>query len=345
MIDNDEYKARAGALTLLFVAGAMDRELVLDLLERALSGGVLYSIDADLGDAELFADYEEDEEELDHEDDYEEEEYEDDEEEEEFAGGSLALAPRPSQIGPHTPMRASAKGEQFLFVVSILERWLQNCPNGPLQLGLEGAAAIAPLACSWSATVTHALAGEPLTLVELERVVGILDRSTLNEHVEAMESCGQAEALRSEGETRYLLTEWGREGIAPICAAIRFELHYPEGDTLPPDILDVETAYQMALPLLRLPADLSGSCRLGVQIPGGEPLMAGAAAQVRAGRVASSSPLLEEDPKTWATGSPLDWLDTVVDPSAARLKAGGDTQLATALIRCLHETLFVVPVA
>jgi DNA-binding HxlR family transcriptional regulator len=346
--DDGDYKARAGALSVLFVAGAMDREYILDLLERALSGGVLLSIEAGFASSEGFNDYDhEDEDEegekLDPDDEDDDYEVEDDEEEY-LEGSSLALAPAPNRIGPNTPMRTSAKGEHFIFVVSILERWLQNCPSGPLRLGLESAMAVTSLVCNWSATVTHALTREPQTLAELDLAVDILDYSVLEEHVEAMESCGQVEALPGKGKPRYALTEWGREAIAPLCAAIRFELHYQEGDTLPPDILDVEAAYQMALPLLKLPPDLFGSCRLGVQIPGEESLMAGATAQVDRGCVLSSSPLLEEEPENWATGSPLDWLDTVVDPSTDLVQIGGDAHLVNTLIESLHETLFVVPV-
>lgn len=165
-------------------------------------------------------------------------------------------------------MRTSSKGAQALFVASILERWLRNCPDGPLRIGPSGGEAIASLVCCWSATVTHALAKQPLTLAELDRAVGILDYETAEEHVEAMARAGQVEALPGDGETRYAVTDWLREGIAPIAASARFERRYPEAGMAPPDILDVEAAFQLALPLLRLPADLRGSCRLGVQIEG-----------------------------------------------------------------------------
>jgi DNA-binding transcriptional ArsR family regulator len=334
--DEGGYKARAGALTLLFVAGSTEREVLLEMLERALSGGLLGPIGPDdLLDEDELDEYE------DEEYDEEDEEYEDEDEDE----AALEASPPPlpeseRQIGPHTKVRASAKGEQFLFVAFALERWLHNCPDGPLQLGPEGGAAIAPLVCCWSAGVTHALAGQPLTLAELDRAVEALSYETVEEHVEAMERTGQVEALPDNGEARYALTDWAREGIAPIVAAIRYERHYPEDDALPPDVLDVEAAFQLALPLLRLPADVSGSCRLGVQIPGGEPLMAGATAQVAGGRVVSSSTLLEQEPENWATGSPIEWADAVVDPRAGQIKAGGDIRLANALIEALHETLF-----
>ena len=75
-----------------------------------------------------------------------------------------------------------------------------------------------------------------------------------------------------------------------------------------------------------------------------EPLMAGATVEVERGAVASSSTLLEESPETFATGSPLDWLDTLIDPAAGRITVGGERRLAGALIESLHERLFDVPV-
>lgn len=292
------------------------------MLEDALAGGLLRPPDGDLSDEDEF--------------DFEDEV--DDVEASEAPGSDLV-------VGPHTQMRVSSKGEQMQFVGFTLERWLRNRPDGPLQLELEAAETIAAFVFCWSATVTHALAKEPLTLPDLHRTVEILSYETAKEHVEAMERTGLVKAQSSDGEARYAVTDWLREGIAPIVAATRLERHHPDEDTAPPDILDVEAAFQLALPLLKLPGDLSGACRLGVQMPGEEPLLVGATAQVEGGRVVSSSPLLDADPETWATGSPVDWLDTVVDPSADRLEVGGDTRLVRTLLDALHETLFGIPVA
>jgi DNA-binding HxlR family transcriptional regulator len=243
-------------------------------------------------------------------------------------------------------MKTSTKGKEALFVAFTLERWLRNCPRGPLQIGPRGGDAISSLVCGWSATVIHALAAQPLTLPELHRAVEILSFETVEEHVEAMERVGQVEEQPGKGgHTLYAVTDWLREGLAPLAAAARMECRYPEEGMAPPDTLDVEATFQLPLPLLKLPADLTGSCRLGVQIPGGPPLLAGAMVRVERGRVVSSSPLLEdEEVETFATGSPLDWLDTLADPSAGRIKAGGDTRLADALIEGLHEVLFGVQV-
>ncbi len=324
------FRARAGTLTLLFISTSASREELLELLELALQGGVVGAL-VDVVPDEIEPD------------DYEDEDKEFDDEEEDPPEPDLH---RGHPIGPHTPMKASPKGGEMLFVAFTLERWLRNRPNGPLQIGPEATGAIATLVCCWSATVTHALAGQPLTLSELERDVVSLNPETLDEHLQAMVRTEMVEARPdSGGETRYAVTDWLREGVAPLSAAARMERRHLEQDTASPDILDVEAAFQLALPLVKLPSDLAGPCRLGVQIPGDGALMVGATVEVEAGRVISASPLLDEDAETFATGSPIDWLDTLVEPSAGRIKLGGDARLAGALIDGLYEVLFGIPVA
>jgi len=221
-----------------------------------------------------------------------------------------------------------------------VNRWLGERPGGPLPPGEIVQGALGPLVCGWSGTIVHALAPEPLSLDELDRAVALLDREELLEHVERMVGSGIAKAEAGSDPVRYALTEWCRAAITPLVAGVLYERRHDEDMTLPPDVFDVEAAFQMALPLLRLPPGLRGSCRLGVQIPGDEPLIAGATAQVGGGVVASSTSLLEEEPETWVTGDPLSWCETVIDPEADALELGGDTELAEALIEALHERLF-----
>jgi hypothetical protein len=324
------------------MTSVMPPEALLEMLERALHGGLLRPIESDVSREEMRERYEAELEKYWGEDEDEEDELladydEDVEEEDEGAETTLDAA-----VADSEPFyRASAKGVQALYVASVLQRWLRNRPEGPLEIGPDSGEAMASLICCWSATLIHALAREPLTLAELDRAVApIEDRDVVEEHVEAMARVGHIEVLTSGGETRYALTDWLREGIAPLAAAARMEVHYPEEGIAPPDILDVETAFQLALPLLTLPPNLRGSCALGVRLPAEQPLMVGATAHVDRGRVVSSSTLLEENPQTWATGSPRDWLDTLVEPSVGRIEVGGDVRIAKALIASLHEKLF-----
>jgi hypothetical protein len=335
-------------LTLAYMTSMAPPEKLLELFERSLYGGLLgpvpegmsrrqaleeYGDGLDEGFGEDYDDF--DDESEDDGDDYELEEEGEDE------GGIATLDAEPAAADTEPVYRTTAKGAQIVYVAGILQRWLRACPEGPLEIGAQGGGALSSLLCSWSATVVHALAREPLTLAELDRAVdAVPEREVVAELAEGMRRVGQVETLEVGGETRYALTDWVREGIAPIAAAAWVEVHYPEEQMAPPDLLDVEAAFQLALPLLRLPSDLRGACRLGVQIPGGPPLMAGATVEVDRGVVATSSTLLAEDPETFATGSPLDWLDTLVDPTAGKITFGGDTRLAGALLESLHERLF-----
>ncbi len=286
------FRARAGTLTLLYMTSVMPSEALLEMLERALQGGLLGPIEGDVSqeemrerhEAELERYWGDDEEELADEEDDDEDELladQDDDvgEEHEGAGATIDAAGLADTEPVYT---ASPKGVQSLYVASLLQRWLRNCPEGPLEIGPEGGEAMASLICCWSATVIHALAREPLTLTELDRAVApIEDRDVVEEHVEAMARVGHVEILTGGGDTRYALTDWLREGIAPLAAAARMEVHYPEDGIAPPDILDVESAFQLVLPLLRLPPDLRGSCALGVRLPAERPLLVGATAHVR----------------------------------------------------------------
>jgi len=236
------------------------------------------------------------------------------------------------------------KGEEMHFIVQTIKRWLWHCPQGPLELGLAGMRALGPMALAWSATLTHALASGPQTLEELQETLGaVLDPETVEERLEALVNSGQAEALHGTGRApAYALTDWGCEAISLIVAAVRYELRYPEADVLAPDVFDVEAAFQMALPLIRVPAAARGTVRAGVRVPeeDGEELVAGSTVEVAEGRVASSSPLLDRSPETWATGAPLDWCETVIDPDEAALELGGDVALAQGLVEALHGRLF-----
>jgi DNA-binding HxlR family transcriptional regulator len=240
----------------------------------------------------------------------------------------------------HRKYRISQQGMVLANAHLTLQRWLGERPGGLPREETLMRDALGPLLCGWSGMIVHALAPEPLSLDELDRAVTLLDREGTHKHVKEIVRSGIAEAQTDSGATRYALTEWGRAAIAPLVAAVVCEAGDDSEMALPPDVFDVEAGFQMALPLLRLPPELRGSCRLGVEIPGGEPLIAGATAQIDGGVVASSSPLLEEDPETWVSGDALGWCETVIDPEADKLYLGGDAELAEALIAALHERLF-----
>jgi DNA-binding HxlR family transcriptional regulator len=237
----------------------------------------------------------------------------------------------------------TAAGNELVVVAGALEHWLEQAPQGPLPFGTnEARAAIKSLIEGWASTMLRALAAGPLSLTELDGVIGGLSYPSLERRLSTMRVARQVEARPGSGKgTPYAVTEWLRRGIAPLTAAAHWERrHIPEASP-PVTRVDTEAAFLLALPLLRLPADLSGSCRMGVEIGNGRGRrLAGAMAYVDHERVASCSVRLERDADAWATGSVAGWLQAVVRSDLDRLELGGDQRLARSVVSGLHGALF-----
>lgn len=234
-------------------------------------------------------------------------------------------------------------GGELLFVAAALERWLQDAPEGPLPFGGgEAKAAIKALVEGWSSTMLRVLAAGPLSLTELDGVIGDLSYPSLERRLAAMRLAGQIEACPAKGKgTPYTVTAWLRQGIAPLAAAARWERRYLPEDTSPITRVDAEAAFLLTLPLLQLPADLSGSCRMGVEMSGErERRLVGATAYVDQGKVASCTVRLQGDADAWATGSTNAWLHAVIGFDTDLLDLGGDQRLARSLVDGLHGALF-----
>jgi DNA-binding HxlR family transcriptional regulator len=237
-------------------------------------------------------------------------------------------------------------GRDLLFVASILESWLDRAPEGPQRLESNAArAAVKALAEGWSTTMLRALAARPLSLTELDRVIGSLSYPSLERRLAAMRLTGQIEARSSNGRgTPYAVTGWLRRGVAPLAAAARWERCHLPRMTAPIGGLDTEAVFLLAVPLLRLPAELSGTCRMAMEIPNGDGRRhAGVTVEVRDGRIVSCTTQLQVKVDAWALGSAIAWLDALVGLESDRLEFGGEGTLVGAVLEALHETLFGVP--
>jgi DNA-binding HxlR family transcriptional regulator len=235
-----------------------------------------------------------------------------------------------------------APGSELLSVASALERWLSVAPEEPLELGSEAAkAAIKTLVESWSTAILRALATSPLSLTQLDRVIGALNYPALEYRLDAMRLAGQVEALPSNGRsTPWGVTDWLRRGVGPIVAATRWERCHARSSTGPITRLDIEAALLLAVPLVRLPAELSGSCRLGIEMTNGnDHCLAGAMVNVEEGEIASCTVRLQGHPDAWTTGSVDAWLLAVSESDVDQIEMGGDQGLAHALIDGLHSAL------
>jgi DNA-binding HxlR family transcriptional regulator len=255
---------------------------------------------------------------------------------------------RPLETVPGSPHRVSPGGREMLFVAFVAERWLQSSPRGPMPFdSQEAEAAVAALAEGWSTTVVHMLAREPLTFSELLRATDGPSGRTLKRQLAAMQRAGQVEALPGgSARATYALTDWLRAGIAPLIASARLERRIPRQGLAPIDALDVEAGFRLSLPLFALPRELSGACRLGLNLADDESSrLTGVTAHIDEGLLVSCASGLDNGSDAWAAASAADWLDTVIEPGAKQVRTGGDRWLARALLEGLHEALFGIPVA
>jgi DNA-binding HxlR family transcriptional regulator len=237
----------------------------------------------------------------------------------------------------------SAAGRELLFVADTIERWLGRAPEGPLQLGGNPAkAAIKALAEGWSTTMLRALAANPLSLTELDRVIASLSYPALERRLAALRLAGQVEARAGNGRgTPYAVTGWAREGIGPLAAAARWERRHMPVDTPPIRRIDAEAVFLLTMPLLSLSTEVSGSCRMAMELPGKNGRrLAGAMVAVERGRIESCTSRLQGTPDAWALGSVGAWLEALVQADTDNIEPGGDGRLARALLECLHRALF-----
>lgn len=257
------------------------------------------------------------------------------------------MVEHPLEVGPGREYRVTPGGREALFVGFVIERWLQSAPRGPLPFeSREAEWAVAALAEGWSTAVMHALAREPLSFAELHNTVSGLSRRALKRQLEAMLRLGQVEDLGGKGNPIYATTSWLRAGIAPLIASARLERRDPKEGMSPIDALDVEAGFRCSLSLLDLPRELSGICRLGINLEDDESgCLTGVTAQLDQGRIVSCVAGLDNKAGAWAAGSAGGWLDTVIEPDADQVRVGGDRWLAGALLDGLHRSLFGIPVA
>lgn len=317
------FKARAGALTLLYLTSSMKRSVLLPLLAEAATGVQLVD-ELDIPDPDDPLDISM------------------------FIDPYLVEPADPdlgpdALIGPDTMLQPTPAGKEVPFVGFVLQQWLDHSPDGPIELGPDAGPALWALLSGWSSTVIHTFATGSHTASEACEAIQILDLETVESQIAAMADAGLLEALPSKAdeEERFVATEWLRLAIAPLATAARMELRYPPGDTAPIAALDVQAAFQLTLPMLKLPPDLVGSCALAVELDEGvlnSP--AGVTVRVDRGRVLSCETRLDEDTEFRASASAPEWLEMVIEADLALARAGGEETLPTRLIGELHKALF-----
>jgi DNA-binding HxlR family transcriptional regulator len=238
-------------------------------------------------------------------------------------------------------------GEELLIVGNALEHWLARAPSGPIAFESAAAkAAIKALVGGWTSTILRALAARPLTLTELDRLIDGFTYPALERRLGAMRLARQIE-LFPNGEQRkrpYTVSRWLREAIGPLAIATRCERRHMAAETAPIGRIDIEAAFLLAAPLIRLPEETSDSFQLAVE--SGNGVGNGRASGVRlaleTGRIVSCVTRLESQTANWIVGPASAWLDAVIERDAELLGFGGDQDLGRAIVYGLHDALFRV---
>ena len=241
-------------------------------------------------------------------------------------------------------LELATSGSDLLRVAEVLQAWLERAPRGPIRLGEPAAkSATKALVDGWSSALVRALVAKPLSLTELSSVISGISYPSLERRLGAMRLAGQLDRSPGRsGRTLYVVTDWLRHGVAPIVAGMSWERRHLPADAISLRQIDFETLFLLGLPLTRLPENLSGSCRLAVELPGveGDRRLGGVVAEIREGRVVSCVTRLEREAGTWACGTAPAWLRAATDGDANELELGGDCSLARSLIEGLHGSLF-----
>lgn len=232
-------------------------------------------------------------------------------------------------------------GRALLRVGDALHTWLQSAPAGPKDLGTTAAkSSIKALVEGWSSHIVRILAARPLSLTELDNLIPRISYPSLERRLAAMRECDLVKVQRGAGRLRpYEVTDWLRRAVTPLTTAIAWERRYAPDVTAGVGRLDVEAAFLLSIPLLDLPDEISGKCRLAVEVhDGASPVFAGVVVCVEEGEVTSCVASLEGEAEAWASGKPLSWLRQMNLASDGELELGGDRTFARAVLEALRRT-------
>ncbi len=253
---------------------------------------------------------------------------------------------RASYVGGVMSYELCDPGNDLLRVAEVVRSWLAASPHGPLEFGSVAAkSAIKAVVEGWSTTLLRALAARPLSLTQLDALIAGISYPSLERRLTAMRLAGQVQACSGRGRgTPYSVSQWARRAIGPLAAAAAWERRHVPTETAPIGRLDIETAFLLALPLLRLPPDLSGIARLAVEAANGsERRLAGALVGVEEGKIAYCRARLEGDATAWASGSAANWFSAVAAGHLGNLEVVGDRPLIGAIFDGLSSELVARP--
>ena len=259
-----------------------------------------------------------------------------------LGGVDVVQRSRRSEFQGSTEYSITPAGLALLTVAELLQAWLDSAPQGPVELGsLPARNAIRALADGWSAALVRALAARALSLTELDRLIAGFSYPALERRLTAMRMVGLLEFHKEDGRsTPYRVTPWLRRAVRTITGASEWEREWIPDLAPPIGRLDVEGAFLLAVPMMELPADMTGKVRLAVEIQrGASPVFAGVLVCVEEGEVTSCTPRVDGDAEGWISGAPRSWLRRINRDEEAHLEVGGDGGIARAVLDALARTV------
>jgi DNA-binding HxlR family transcriptional regulator len=248
---------------------------------------------------------------------------------------------RQREVAGSSVYSLTPSGTALLKVGEMLQEWLNECPDGPIELGSTCAkSTVGALVEGWSTNIIRALAGQPLSLTQLNRLIPKVSYPSLERRLAGLRLAHLVEPQPGNGRgTPYRVTRWLQRAVVPGIAAAGWERMWVPDSTTPIGRLDAEAAFLLAVPLLDLPDDLSGRCRLAVEVRGGsQPVFAGVSVCIEEGRVASCSARLEGQAGGWISGTPMEWLRRMNGHPGEKLEVGGDVGLVRTVTDALRAT-------
>jgi len=231
-------------------------------------------------------------------------------------------------------------GESLLKVASLLQEWLLAAPDGPILLGSMAAkSSIKALIGGWSFKIVGAIAVRPLSLTGLNLLIPKISYPTLERKLSTMRSARLVEPQPGdERGTPCGPTTWLRQAVIPLTSAAAWERKFAAESSPPIGRLDIEAAFLLSAPLMRLDAGSSGRCRLAVEVRGGSsPALAGAIVGIEEGKVVSCTSRLDGEAQASASGSVLAWLRQMNGGAPGQLEMGGDLSLSMAVTNALRD--------
>lgn len=234
--------------------------------------------------------------------------------------------------------RITEAGQDLLGVAQVLETWLGMAPREPVALGTTASkSATKALVEGWSTNIVRAIAAQPLSLTELNKVIPKVSYPSLERRLGSMRLAGLVEAQATERRgTPYGATPWLRQAVVPMASAATWERQHRPGGAHPIGRLDVEAVFLLAMPLLEMSPAFEGKFRLAVEVQSGSsPVFAGVLTCFEEGDLISCSSRLEGEADAWISGSPDVWLRRMAGIGRGELEIRGDSGPAEELLDAL----------